>query len=125
MIKRTIALFMAASCAGAPAFAHHSFAAFNPSQQLTLHATVVELEWKNPHSWLEIEALDTKGANHEWGIEMGAPSALLRTGWRPRIIAPGDKLTVTIAPNRDGSYGGSMIKAVKADGTVLGGRIPR
>jgi len=124
-MHRKIALLVTAACASAAAFAHHSFAAFNAGQQLTLHATVVVLEWKNPHSWLQIEAPDAHGIAHEWGIELGAPAAMLREGWRPRIVAPGDRITVTISPNRNGSYGGSMIKAVKADGTIIGGQTPQ
>ncbi len=51
-----------------PALVHHSFAAFNSGQKLTLHATVESLEWKNPHCWLEVVAPDDKGVMHEWGI---------------------------------------------------------
>ncbi len=108
-----------------PAMAHHSFAAFDSKQQLTLNATVVALEWKNPHSWLQVSAPDSKGAVHEWGIELGAPAAMLREGWRPRIVAPGDKITVTISPNRNGTFGGSLVKAIKADGVQIGGQTPQ
>jgi len=121
--KVTASLIIA--CGAVPAWAHHSFAAFNAGQQLTLNATVVALEWKNPHSWLQVEAPDAKGAVHEWGIEMGAPAAMLREGWRPRSVVAGDKVTVTISPNRNGTYGGSMVKAVRADGTVIGGLKPQ
>jgi len=126
-MNRKLILLVAAACVSLvpAALAHHSFAAFNASQQLTMHGTVVALEWKNPHSWLQVEAADAHGVNHEWGIELGAPAAMLREGWRPRIVAPGDKITVTISPNRNGSYGGSMIKAVKADGTIIGGQTPQ
>jgi len=123
-MKPRIMPWAAIALCAAPSWAHHSFAAFDPGKQLTMTATVVALEWKNPHSWLQVEAPDSKGIMHEWGIELGAPAAMLREGWRPRIVAAGDKITVTIAPNRNGTYGGSMVRAVKADGQVIGGQTP-
>ncbi|HXJ02776.1 MAG TPA: DUF6152 family protein [Micropepsaceae bacterium] len=126
--------FQALSLAGfaviafvAPALAHHSFAMFDAEKTLTMQGTVKELEWTNPHSWLRVMVDDkTTGKPAQWAIEMGAPAQQVRVGWKPDSVRPGDKVTVTIHPLKDGSRGGQFITAILPNGTVLGdgGRRP-
>ena len=40
---------------GLPAAAHHSFTAFNMSEQKTVTGTVKQVEWTNPHIWVWID----------------------------------------------------------------------
>jgi hypothetical protein len=62
----------------------------------------------------------------EWGIEMGTPAAMLREGWRPASVKPGDPVIVVLAPLRSGNPGGNLIRAMHADGSVIGGKtVPR
>jgi len=55
---------------------------------------------------------------------MGGPGQLQRDGWTQTSVAPGDKVTVTMHPLRDGSYGGQLISVKLANGKVLGDRQP-
>ena len=45
---------------------------------------------------------------------------MLRNGWKPSTLKPGDKVTLTMHPLRNGSPGGSLVSVVVPDGRVLG-----
>jgi hypothetical protein len=104
-----------------PVFGHHSFAGFDLSKTITLTGAVKEFQWVNPHSWIQLMVTDAGGSAVEWSIEMSAPSSLVRQGWKPRILKPGDQITVTAHPLRDGRPGGSLVSVTLADGTRIGG----
>jgi hypothetical protein len=102
----------------APVSAHHSAAMFEQSKTPTLTGTVRELQWTNPHCWLQIVVLNDNQPE-EWSLEMGAPVDLLRGGWTRNALHPGDKVTVTMHPSRDGSHGGLLVSAAFADGRPI------
>jgi hypothetical protein len=117
----SIALASIASLAlSAPAFAHHSGAMFDRDKELKLEGTIKSFGWTNPHSWIEINVTDTQGQVETWGVECNSPNNLARMGWRSTSFKPGDKVTISIHPLRTGERGGSFMKAVFADGKVLG-----
>lgn len=100
------------------AFAHHTFAMFDASRRVTLHGTVKELQWTNPHCFLQV--LVTKGGNmQEWSLQMNAPLDLYRGGWRPGSLKPGDKITAVVDPTRDGSHSGRLRSGTGPDGKEL------
>ncbi len=100
--------------------AHHSFAMFDSSKQVTLSGTVTMFEWTNPHAYIEIDVADTGGAVKHWSVEMGSPSILMQSGWKFKDLKHGDKVTVRISPLRDGKPGGLLIQATLPDGRTLG-----
>ena len=118
--------FVAAAAFTAPAFAHHSFAMFDADKSVTMTGVVKEFEWTNPHVWLRVMVNDDAGMPRQWALEMGAPGQQSRIGWKPDSVKPGDKVTVTIHPLKDGSRGGQFVSAVLPDGQRLGdgGRRP-
>jgi hypothetical protein len=102
------------------AVAHHSFAMFDLGKDLTVEAVVKEVQFTNPHVWLQIMVPDGKGAQVEWSIESGAPGMMLRNGWKPSTLKPGDKVTLTMHPLKNGSPGGSLVSVKVPDGRTLG-----
>ena len=102
-----------------PAFAHHSFALFDQNATVEVQGTVKEFLWVNPHSWLQIVAVDPQGEMTEWSIEMSAPGALTRDGWTSKTVVPGDTVTVMAHPIRDGSPGGQFVSILLPDGKEL------
>jgi Family of unknown function (DUF6152) len=102
------------------ASAHHSFAMFDTSRTKILVGEIKEFQWTNPHSWIQVVVVDDKGASQEWSIESLSTGTLSRQGMRPKTFQPGDKVTMTIYPMKDGSPGGSFINATMADGRVIG-----
>jgi hypothetical protein len=105
------------------ASAHHSRAMFDTSKQMTLVGTVKEFQWTNPHCWIQVLVPDPKNpqaAPVEWGVEMGAPVELMRKGWKPGSLNPGDKVTIVVNPLRDGQSGGLEVSVTGPDGKIIG-----
>jgi hypothetical protein len=102
-----------------PASAHHSFAMFDSQKTLTTDATVRQFKWESPHTWLDL--LVPGKESTPLSLELTAISALVRAGWKPTTLAPGDKVTVTYHPMRDGSPAGQLIEIVTKDGRRLKG----
>jgi len=110
--------FAAAVLLTAPAvWAHHSFAMFDAKQTLTAHATVKDFQWSNPHTWLDV----VTDAQKPVSLELNGVSGLKQAGWGPTTLKPGDQVTVTYHPLRDGKPGGQLVGLVTADGTKLRG----
>jgi len=106
--------------AAPPAFPHHSFALFDLTKEITLAGTVKEVQFKNPHVWLQVMIPDGKGGETEWSIEAGAPGMLLRTGWDPTTLKGGDRVTIVAHPARSGEPNASLIRVTIPDGRTLG-----
>ena len=108
----------------APALAHHSFAMFDldPKHQINITGTVTELQWVNPHAWIYIDVKNKKGVVENWGFEMGGPGQLTSKGWSKDVVKPGDLITVTAHPMKDGTRGGNEITVKLPNGTVIGGQ---
>jgi hypothetical protein len=103
-----------------PVLAHHSFAMFDQSKQVTLVGTVKEFQWTNPHAFIHIEAT-VDGSKDVWDIELNSPNNLKRQGWKSTSLKAGDKVTVVANPLRDLSHkGGLFIAVTLPDGSVLG-----
>jgi hypothetical protein len=91
-----------------PVSAHHSFAMFDRSKTVTIEGTVKEVQWTNPHVWIQILVKDAAGKNVEWSIESISPNYLARIGWKPSSVKAGDRASIVINPLRDGTAGGSL-----------------
>ena len=102
-----------------PALAHHSFAMFDATRLVTLTGSVKEFQYTNPHSWLQVMIPDANGQAVEWSFEAEGPSTLLRSGIKKSTLMPGDKVTISFQPMKDGRPAGKWKSLVKADGTVL------
>jgi Family of unknown function (DUF6152) len=102
----------------ASAVAHHSFAMFDAEKTVTLQGTVKEFEWVNPHAWLRILVSDEKtgGKPVVWAVELSSPSRLVTMGMRADSMKPGDAVSVTFHPMKDGARGGQFIQAVLPSG---------
>jgi hypothetical protein len=120
MMRVTLsAAALAAFALAAPALAHHSFAMFDMSKQVTLTGVIKDFQYTNPHSWLIVTVSEPDGKTVDWSFESEGPSSLLREGIKKSSLPVGDKVTVKGMPLRDGRPGASLISVTKADGSVL------
>jgi len=115
----SVALAVAGVALALPALAHHSFAMFDANQTLSATATVKEFQWGSPHTWLELIEDKTE---KPLSLELTTISSLMRNGWKPGTLKPGDKVTVTYHPMRDGTPAGQLVQAVTEDGRTLKGQ---
>ena len=111
-------LIVAVIALAAPAVAHHAYAMFDPSKEVKLTGVIRAFGWTNPHSWIEIEVVGPAGPQ-VWGVECNSPSSLARVGWTSSSLKPGDKVTLSIHPLRDGGHGGSFVSVTLANGRTL------
>jgi hypothetical protein len=127
-MKRTTArtgirLVLASLVVSAPALAHHSYSMFDLSKSVEVQGTVKKFNWTNPHSWVVVMTRDANGKLVEASIAMNGPGYLVRNGWKRESLKPGDVITATVHPLRDGSPGGDLVKLVFADGRELSAEI--
>ena len=121
------ARFIASACAAlalaggaaAPALAHHSFAMFDFQASKTVTGTVEQFDWTNPHTFIWLQVPNDKGVTERYGFEGMSPNFLGRRGWSKSTLKPGDKVTVTYHPLKDGSKGGTYQKVQLQDGKEL------
>jgi len=121
--RKAAALIAASLLVFAPAgaaLAHHSFAMFDQTRQVTVVGTVKEFQWTNPHAYIEI----MDGAGTTWSIELNSPNNLIRQGWKRTSLKIGDKVTLVLNPLRDGKPGGLFNAVTLPDGAILGNPKP-
>ena len=114
------AAVVALALAGGAAQAHHSFAMFDMTKEVTVSGTVKEFQWTNPHAYIQVVSKDAQGRDVEWSMEMGAPMYLYARGWRPRSLRAGMEVKVTLNPLRSGKPGGVVRDVTTADGRTIG-----
>jgi hypothetical protein len=111
---------LAVAAFATPAPAHHSFAMFDAQQTVTVKGTVKEVEWTNPHAWLRIMVNDEKtGKSAVWALEMSSPARLKTMGMRSDSMKPGDAVSVTFHPMKDGTRGGQFMEATLPSGQQI------
>jgi hypothetical protein len=105
-----------------PILAHHSFAMFDQTKEVTLQGTVTDFQWTNPHAFIHVQVTGADGKPEDWSIELNSPNNLKRQGWKSTSVKVGEKVTLMTNPLRDMTEhkGGLFIKVTLEDGTVLG-----
>jgi Family of unknown function (DUF6152) len=120
LIRSSVAaLALALIVAVTPLAAHHSFDMFDMSKTITMTGTIKEFQWTNPHTFTWIDVPNDKGGVDTWAIEGMSPNFLGRRGWTKHTLNPGDKVTVTIYPLKEGKSGGVFLHATLPDGKEM------
>jgi len=99
--------------------AHHASAAYADKPMEFKNVTITKFSWINPHSLIYFDAKDANGNVVNWTCETAAPQALRLIGWAKESVAPGDVVSITLYPAKNGNRAGRLNKMVLADGTVL------
>jgi hypothetical protein len=121
---RFLAALFVASCP-LPALAHHSFAVhYVGSKLVNVSGVVQEFRFHNPYGMIVIDATNQDSTVGTWKIETNSPNVLMRRGWSPDSIRPGDQVTIEGFPARDGSNSMRVYRVTFADGRELIGQRP-
>ena len=122
-MKRKIVIHLSL-CLGAwivvvPLFAHHSTGNYVTGTTVTIKGTVTEWFWANPHCLLKFDVKTDSSEVVHWVAETGAPANMIDAGWRKNSLKPGDQVTVTLRPAKNGKPVGSAVRVEFADGKTL------
>jgi hypothetical protein len=101
------------------AYAHHSMNGFDRAKTINITGTVKQFKWANPHSWIEVEIVNSKGATETRNLEMTAPGILARAGWKSTMLKPGDKVKMGVHPMVNGDIGGQFVSVTFPDGLTM------
>lgn len=113
-------LFVAVLLGAVPVFAHHQFASeFDVEKPVTLKGKIVKFQWVNPHSWLYIDVTEPDGTVASWALEFGAPSGLIKRGWRKTDLPVGAVVTVDGFLAKNGTKTANATKVLLPDGKSL------
>lgn len=125
-MRRSLAVALAAALmlSIAPLVAHHSAAGIDRTKSVTVTGTIKEFRWANPHSWIDVDVPNDKGAPVTWSVEMTSPTFLVRAGWKSSTLKSGDKVSVTLRPFKNGDPGGLFVSVTLPDGRVMSERGP-
>ena len=99
------AVSLLAALSATTAWAHHAFAAeFDAKQPIKFEdATVVKMEWVNPHAWIHVDVKQPDGKVERWAIEAGTPNVLYRRGFTKDSLTSGTKIVIDGYRAKDGS----------------------
>ena len=101
--------------------AHHAFSAeFDSNKPVKFDgATVVKMEWVNPHAWIHIDVPVAGGKVERWAIEAGTPNVLFRRGFTKESLAAGTKIVVDGYRSKDGTRRANGRNLTFTDGRTL------
>ena len=89
-----------------PSLAHHGSSAYDITKLITTKATVMSLNWSNPHCTLRFNVTDERGVATTWTLELYNPLWMGRAGWTKQTLKPGDEIVVTFHPAKNGTANG-------------------
>src|ERR1700686_5739231 len=104
-MKRTLAILLGIvtllTLGSSQLLAHHAFySVYDRDKTIKIEGTVKEFIWRNPHSFVRVEAPDEKGEMQIWVIEWAAPTQLTEKGLTRTALRAGDKVLITGQPGR-------------------------
>jgi len=86
---------------GGVASAHHSYGAtYDTSREVTLQGQLVQFLYRNPHSFVHVQAPDEHGVMQRWSVEWSGTAQLDRQGISRSTLKVGDEVVVVGRPSR-------------------------
>ena len=101
-MKRMVALVIAGVfLVGMAAYAHHSIGAtYDTRKEVSLDGKLVQFLFRNPHSFVHVEAPDQNGKIQRWAVEWGGAGQLGGQGVTSSTLKYGDEVVITGNPSR-------------------------
>ena len=101
-MKRFLAVSLLALAVAAPAYAHHSFAAtYREKDSVTIEGELVQLDFRNPHSFVHLDVKEKDGTVVRYAVEWGGVGQLGQQGVTRETLRVGDHVIITGAPGRN------------------------
>lgn len=82
-------------------FAHHSYGAtYDLAKQVTVEGKLVQFVYRNPHSFVTIQAPDDSGTQQRWAVEWSGTGQLGGQGITRETLRAGDQIVIVGRPSR-------------------------
>jgi len=91
MLRRLLCLLTCVAASGTIALAHHSYADFDREHPVSITGTLEQVSIANPHAILMVRTDEGTLFTMEWNSAV----QLQRTGFRPDMLAAGDRIVVS------------------------------
>ena len=124
-MQRLFLIVAGALVAASAASAHHSYSAtYDVANEVKLEGKLVQFVYRNPHSFVHVQAPDQKGQPQRWAVEWSGTGQLAEAGVQRDTLKVGDQVVITGRPSRvPGEYRVLMVTLKRpADGFSWGGR---
>ena len=87
--------------AGSAAYAHHSYAAtYDVTKEVKLEGKLVQFVYRNPHSFVTLQAPDANGVMQRWAVEWSGTGQLGGQGVTRETLRAGDQIIIVGRPSR-------------------------
>ena len=97
-----VLLVVVASLSGAQVHAHHSFgAAYLENQTVTIEGQLVQLLFRNPHSFVHVMVRERDGQVVRYAVEWSGANQLGGQGVDRQTLRIGDRLIISGNPGRN------------------------
>jgi hypothetical protein len=119
MKHKLLLLVVGAFLFATTAFAHHSLdATYQPDKEIKIEGKITLFEFRNPHSYLQIESTDEAGKVQRWSLEWRGSAGLGQDGIKRDTLKIGDVVTITGNPSRTANDHRALLKTLrrKSDG---------
>jgi hypothetical protein len=101
MMRKAIVIVAVVILSAVSVYAHHSQAAqYDTSKQVKIEGTLVQFQFRNPHTFIQVEAPDEDGTKVRWSIEWGGVGQLNGQGVTRTTLKYGDPVIITANPSR-------------------------
>jgi hypothetical protein len=113
-LRLCVSVFAFALLAASQTEAHHSFAAtYFEDKTVQIEGKLVQFQFRNPHSFIQVEVKDEKGQIQRWSVEWGGASQLGAQGVTNETLKYGDIVTLTGAPGREASDNRMLLRSLR------------
>jgi hypothetical protein len=103
-MKRNVIFLLVAGIAASALslYAHHSFTAtYFEDKKVKIEGKLLTFQFRNPHSFVTVEAPDENGVVRRWGVEWGGAGQLGGQGITRESFRSGDHVVITGNPGRN------------------------
>jgi hypothetical protein len=102
IFKLILPAALIAMIASAAVQAHHSFTAtYFEDRTVQIEGKLLQFMFRNPHSFVHVEAPDENGQLQRWAVEWGGAAQLSNQGLSNQTLHVGDVVTIVGNPGRD------------------------
>lgn len=101
MMRKLFLLVIAVLATGTGAVAHHSYGAtYDMNKEVKLEGKLVQFVYRNPHSFVTLQAPDPQGVAKRWSVEWSGTGQLGGQGVTRETLRAGDEIVIVGRPSR-------------------------